>query len=170
MGSRYAVKTAVLTFGSTTFDMETGYAMKPETKEAVEVTALSDTIKQFIEGALKEMDEFTLPIYMKGANDITVDDTPDALSVAVALENGIDKDVELSVSWNRVIVTKVAPSQIQASSDRKALYDVTFRPDGSVAAASTPAASTPAASTPAAETPAAGGSDSGSGTSTGTGN
>lgn len=134
MGNRHAVKSAVLTFGTATFDMETGYVMKPETKEAVEVTALSDTVKQFIAGALKEMDEFTLPLYMKGANDITVDDAPAALGIAVSLEDGIGDDVTFSVSWNRVIVTKVAPSQIQASSDRKALYDVTFRPDGSVAA------------------------------------
>ena len=161
MGNRHAVKSAVLTFGTSTFDMETGYVMKPETKEAVEVTALSDTVKQFIAGALKEMDEFTLPLYMKGANDITVDDAPAALSIAVSLEDGIGDDVTFSVSWNRAIVTKVAPSQIQASSDRKALYDVTFRPDGSVAAASTPAAETPAA-----ETPAAGGSGSSSGSGT----
>lgn len=154
MGNRHAVKSAVLTFGTAPFDMETGYVMRPETKEAVEVTALSDTVKQFIAGALKEMDEFTLPIYMKGENDITVDDAPAALDIAVSLEDGIGEDVTFSVSWNRAIVTKVAPSQIQASSDRKALYDVTFRPDGSVAAASTPAA----------ETPAAGGSDSSSGT------
>lgn len=167
MGSRYAVKTAVLTFGSTNFDMESGYAMKPETKEAVEVTALSDTIKQFIEGALKEMDEFTLPIYMKGANDITVDDSPAALSIAVVLENGIDADVEVSVAWNRAIVTKVAPSQIQASSDRKALYDVTFRPDGSVAAAAT---STPAAETPATNGEGGTGGTSGTGGTGGTGN
>ena len=156
MGNRHAVKSAVLTFGTASFDMETGYVMKPETKEAVEVTALSDTVKQFIAGALKEMDEFTLPLYMKGENDITVDDTPAALDIAVSLEDGIGDDVTFSVSWNRAIVTKVAPSQIQASSDRKALYDVTFRPDGSVAAASTPAA----------ETPAAGGSGSSSGSGT----
>lgn len=134
MGNRRAVKSAVLKFGEATFDMETGYVMKPETKEAVEVTALSDTIKQYIAGALKEMDEFTLPIYMKGENDITVDDSPAALVIDVALEDGISDDVTFSISWNRAIVTKVAPSQIQASSDRKALYDVTFRPDGSVAA------------------------------------
>ena len=60
MANRYAVKSATLTFGSTTYDMASGPAMKAETKEAVEITALSDQVKQFITGALKEVDEFTV--------------------------------------------------------------------------------------------------------------
>lgn len=136
MASRYAVKSATFKFGSKSYDMETGPAMKAETKEAVETTALSDTIKQFIPGALKEVDEFTVPLYMKGtADDLKVDDSPAAVEIEVTLENGEDQDVSgLKVTYNKCIITKVAPSQIQASSDRKALYDVTFRPDGSVAA------------------------------------
>lgn len=131
MGNRYAVKSATLKFGSTTFDMETGIVMKPESRDAVETTSLADTIKRFIKGALKEQDEFTLPIYMKGSGDITVDDTPAAVEIGATLEDGESEDVTLTVKWNKCIVTKVAPSQLQASSDRKALYDVTFRPDGS---------------------------------------
>lgn len=132
MGRRNAVKSATLKFGETTFDMETGPIMKDETREAVEVTALSDKIKRFIKGALKEVDEFTLPIYMKGKDDITVDDTPAPLEIEVVLENGVDEDLTgIKVSYAKVIVTKVASSKIQASSDRKALYDVTFKPDGS---------------------------------------
>ena len=53
MANRYAVKSAVLTFGGETYDMATGPAMKAETKEAVDTTALSDSVKQFITGALK---------------------------------------------------------------------------------------------------------------------
>lgn len=128
---RYAVKSATLKFGSTTFDMETGIVMKPESRDAVETTSLADTIKRFIKGALKEQDEFTLPIYMKGSSDITVDDTPATVEIGATLEDGETDDVSLTVKWNKCIVTKVAPSQLQASSDRKALYDVTFRPDGS---------------------------------------
>lgn len=133
MAQRYAVKSAVLTFGGTTYDMATGPAMKAETKEAVETTALSDQIKQFIPGAVKETDEFTVTLYQKGTGDITVDATPAALSIAVTLENG-DADVSATVSYAKAIVTKVAPPSIDASGDRKATYDVTFRPDGSAAA------------------------------------
>lgn len=128
---RYAVKSATLTFNSVTHDMASGPAMKSETKDAVEVTALSDSVKQFITGALKETDEFTVTLYDKGANNITVDDSPAALTIAVTLENGV-ADATASVAYAKCIVTKVAAPSIDASGDRKATYDVTFRPDGSV--------------------------------------
>ena len=131
--ARYAVKSATLTFNSVTYDMASGPAMAAETKEAVEVTALSDSVKQFITGALKEVDEFTVTLYDKGANNLTVDTAPAALSISVTLENGV-ADATATVSYAKAIVTKVAPPTIDASSDRKATYDVTFRPDGSVAA------------------------------------
>jgi hypothetical protein len=84
---------------------------------------------------LVETDEFTCSLYQKGTGDITVDDAPASLTIAVTLENG-GTDVMTSVSYNKVIVTKVAPPSLDASGDRKAVYDVTFRPDGSVAAQS----------------------------------
>ena len=130
--TRYAVKTAVLTFGAATYDMYTGPVMKAETKDEVEVTALSDVIKQFIPGAVKEVDSFTVTLYQKGTGDITVDDTPAALSISVTLENGVT-DATATVSYNKAIVTKVAPPNVDASGDRRATYDVTFRPDGSTA-------------------------------------
>lgn len=130
--SRYAVKAATLTFGSTSFEMATGPAMKAQTKEAVEVTALTDGVKQFIPGALTEDDEFTVTVYQKGSGDITVGDTPAALTIAVTLENGSGTDATATVSYAKAIVTKVSPPSIDASGDRKAVYDVTFRPDGSV--------------------------------------
>ena len=130
--SRYAVKSATLTFGSTSFEMATGPAMKAQTKEAVEVTALTDSVKQFIPGALTEDDEFTVTLYQKGSGDITVGDTPAALTISVTLENGSGTDATATVSYAKAIVTKVAPASIDASGDRKAVYDVTFRPDGSV--------------------------------------
>lgn len=133
MANRYAVKSAVLTFGGETYDMATGPAMKAETKEAVDTTALSDSVKQFITGALKEIDEFTVTLYQKGSGDITVDAAPAALSIAVTLENG-GTDVTANVAYAKAIVTKVAPPSLDASSDRKAVYDVTFRPDGSTGA------------------------------------
>ena len=134
---RFAVKSATFKFGDKTFDMETGPVMKAETREAVEVTALSDAVKRFIPGALKEVDEFTVSLYMTGAADITVDSAPAALRIEVVIENGESEDVSFALEYPTAIVTKVAPSQIQASSDRKALYDVTIRPDGSDAAAQT---------------------------------
>lgn len=133
MANRYAVKSATLNFGGTAYDMASGPAMKGETKDAVETTALSDQIKQFITGALKEVDEFTIQLYQKGTGDITVDADPAALTISVTLENGVE-DVTTSVAYSKAIVTKVSPPSIDASSDRKAVYDVTFRPDGSTGA------------------------------------
>lgn len=135
MGTRYHVKSATLKFGSTTFEMASGPAAKGQTKEAVEVTALSDSIKQFIPGALTEDDEFTVTLYDKGTGMPAVADKPAALEIAVTLSNGQDEDVSATVSYNKAIVTKVAPPNQDGSGDRKATIDVTFRPDGSTAAA-----------------------------------
>lgn len=134
MGTRYHVKSAVLTFGSATFEMASGPAAKGQTKEAVEVTALSDSIKQFIPGALTEDDEFTVTLYDKGTGMPSVADKPAELKIAVTLSNGQDADVSATVSYNKAIVTKVAPPNQDGSGDRKATVDVTFRPDGSVEA------------------------------------
>ena len=166
MGTRYHVKSATLMFGDATYEMESGPAAKSQTKEAVEVTALADSVKQFIPGALVEDDEFTVTLYDKGADMPSVSDTPAELTISVTLSNGQDEDVTETVKYNKAIVTKVAAPNQDGSGDRKATVDVTFRPDGS-AAAETPA--TPAAGTgsetPAAgtgsETPAAGGEGSG---------
>ena len=137
MGTRYHVKSATLTFGSNTFEMASGPAAKSQTKEAVDVTALSDSVKQFIPGALVENDEFTVTLYDKGTGMPTVGDTPAALAIAVTLSNGVDADVTASVAYNKAIVTKVAAPNQDGDGDRKATVDVTFRPDGSAAAAGT---------------------------------
>lgn len=133
MGTRYHVKSATLTFGSTTYEMASGPAAKGQTKEAVDVTALSDSVKQFIPGALVEDDEVSISLYDKGTGMPSVDTAPAALTIAVTLSNGVDADVTASVSYNKVIVTKVAPPSQDGSGDRKATVDVTFRPDGSAA-------------------------------------
>ena len=135
MGTRYHIKSATLTFGSTTYEMESGPAAKGQTKEPVDVTALADSIKQFIPGALTEDDEFTVSLYDKGTGMPTVGSTPAALTIAVVLSNGQDADVNASVAYNKAIVAKVAPPSQDGSGDRKATVDVTFRPDGSVAVA-----------------------------------
>ena len=129
MANRYGVKSAVFTFGDAAYDMASGPAGKSETKEALEVTALSDQVKNFITGALKEVDEFTLTLY-QGSSDLTVDTAPAAASIAVTLENGADRDVSVTASFNKLIITKVAYPNQDASGDRKGTYDVTFRPDG----------------------------------------
>lgn len=135
MANRFAVKSAILTFGGTAFDMASGPAAKGETREAVDVTALSDQVKQFIKGALKEVDEFTVSLYDKGTGMPTVDSAPAALSIAVTLDDGIvTQPVTATVSYPKAIVTKVSPPSQDASGDRKATVDVTFRPDGSAAA------------------------------------
>ena len=130
--NRWGIKSATLTFGSTTYDMASGIAGKSETRDALEVTALSDQVKQFIVGALKEIDEFTLTLF-QGTTDITIDTAPAAASLSVTLENGIDEDATVTASFNKLIVTKVAYPTQDASGERKATYDVTFRPDGATA-------------------------------------
>ena len=85
MGTRYHVKSATLTFGSTTYEMESGPAAKGQTREAVDVTALADSIKQFIPGALVEDDEFSVSLYDKGASMPSVSDAPAALTITFHL-------------------------------------------------------------------------------------
>lgn len=130
--ARFHIKTATLTFGSTAFEMASGPAAsgKGQTRDAVEVTALSDTFKQFIQGALTEDDEFTVSLYDKGTGMPTVNDTPAALTLAVTLSNGVDNDVSANVAYTKAIVTKVAPPSQDGGGDRKATVDVTFRPTG----------------------------------------
>lgn len=129
--ARWGVKTAILTFDGTVYAMANGPAGKSETRDAIDVTALSDTVKQFIKGAVKEIGEFTVTLYQQGSGDLTVDAKPAAATIAVTLENGIDPDVTETVSFPKLIVTNVSYPNQDASGDRKGTYDVTFRPDGS---------------------------------------
>ena len=131
---RWGVKSATLTFGDATYEMANGPAGQSETRDPIEVTSLTDQVKRFIKGALKEIDEFTVTLYQKSTGNITSDAAPAALSIAVELENGIDPDASASVEIAKAIVSKVAYPNQDASGDRKATYDVTFRPDGSTAA------------------------------------
>ena len=164
MGSRYHLKTATMTFGQASYEMEVGPGAKGQTREATEVTSLADTFKQFIPGALTEDDELTVTIYDKGPeNRPKTSDAPAALAFVVKLSNGEDADVSADFSYVKAIVTKVSPPSQQGSGDRKATIDVTFRPTGEQPAAETSAAETPAAGT-GSETPAAGGEGGGSGT------
>lgn len=135
MGNRFALKNGTLTFGDTVYDATAIIVLPPETREAVDVTATSDTVRQYIKGAVKNFDEITLALYMKVSGNITTDATPAAFEVKGALEDGITTpDPTISLDFNRAIVTKVSPPYLEATSDRKAVYDVTFQPDGSTAA------------------------------------
>lgn len=131
---RWGVKSATLTFNSATYEMAAGPAGQSETREPIEVTSLTDQVKRFIKGALKEIDEFTVTLYQKSTGNLTSDSGPAALSLAVTLENGVDSDATATVSIPGALVSKVAYPNHEATGDRKATYDVTFRPDGSVAA------------------------------------
>lgn len=138
MANRFALKNGTLTFGTTTFDTSTIIVLPPQTREAVDVTANSDDVHQYIKGALKNNDEITLTIYQKSSGNITVDDAPAALAVAGTLEDGVTTpDPTVNLNIPRAIVTKVSPPYIEATGDRKLVYDVTFQPDGSAAAAQT---------------------------------
>ncbi len=138
MANRFALKNATLTFGTATFDTATIIVLPPQTREAVDVTANSDDMHQYIKGALKDNDEITLTIYQKSSGNITVDDAPAALAIAGTLEDGVTTpDPTVNLNIPRAIVTKVSPPYIEATGDRKAVYDATFRPDGSTAAQTT---------------------------------
>lgn len=127
--NRWGVKSATLEYGGTKYDMASGPAGRSETRDAIDVTALSENTKHFITGALKEVDEFTVTLF-QGTSDITVDTAPASATLSVVLENGVDSDASISVEFNNLIVTKVAYPAQDASGDRKGTYDVTFRPDG----------------------------------------
>ena len=138
MGNRFALKSGTLTFGSATYDAASIIVLPPETREAVDVTATSDDVHQYIKGALKNNDEITLTLYMKPSGNLSVDATPAAFAVAGVLEDGITTpDPTISLNFNRAIITKVSPPYLEATGDRKLVYDVTFQPDGSAAAAQT---------------------------------
>ena len=163
MGTRYHVKTATMTFGSSSYEMKVGPAAKGQTRDETEVSSLGDVFKQFIPGALTEDDALTVTISDKGPNNRPkTSDAPAALAFAVKLSNGEDPDVEADFSYVKAFVTKVSPPNLDGGGDRGATIDVAFRPTGEQPAA-TPAAT--AAETPAAgegaETPAAGGEGSG---------
>ena len=132
--ARYHVKSATLKFGETAFEMANGPAAKGETREAVDVTSLADTVKKFIPGAVKELDEFTVTLFDKGSGMPTVDDKPAKLEISVTLSDGENADVSAKVEYLKAIVTKVAPPSQDATGDRKATIDVTFRPNGEVGA------------------------------------
>ena len=132
--ARYHVKSATLKFGETAFEMANGPAAKGETREAVEVTSLADTVKKFIPGAVKELDEFTVTLFDKGSGMPTVDDKPAKLEISVTLSDGENADLSAKVEYLKAIVTKVAPPSQDATGDRKATVDVTFKPNGEVGA------------------------------------
>ena len=132
--ARYHVKSATLKFGETAFEMANGPAAKGETREALDVTSLADTVKKFIPGAVKELDEFTVTLFDKGSGMPTVDDKPAKLEISVTLSDGENADVSAKVEYLKAIVTKVAPPSQEATGDRKATVDVTFKPNGEVGA------------------------------------
>lgn len=132
--ARYHVKSATLKFGEETFEMANGPAAKGETREAVDVTSLADTVKKFIPGAVKELDEFTVTMFDKGSGMPSVDDKPAKLEISVTLSDGENADVSAKVEYLKAIVTKVAPPSQDATGDRKATVDVTFKPNGEVGA------------------------------------
>jgi hypothetical protein len=131
MGTRYHVKSATLTFGSATYEMETGPHAPGWTRDPTDVTALNDTHKQYIPGALIEDDEITVTIYDKGPSARPQkSDPPAALSFEVKLSHGEDSDITANYSYVKAIVVKVTPPSQEGNGDRKATLDVTFRPNG----------------------------------------
>lgn len=133
--NRFAVKSATFSFGSTSLDMASAPVIAGETREACEVTSLADQVRRFIKGALKEKNEFTASFYDKGTGMPTVDSAPANVSISVTLENGEDTDVTETYT-EKCLVTKVSPPSQDATGDRKATVDITFRPTGEASSSS----------------------------------
>lgn len=123
------VATATVKYGNATIEVYSVPGGKSETREALEITTVSDTVKKFMPGALTEEDEFTLSLKDKGEGMPSVSDEPKALEITVTLSGGAT-DKTVTVSYSKVIVTKVVPGTVEGSGDRKATLDVTFRPTG----------------------------------------
>ena len=62
MANRFALKSGTLRFGTAIYDAASIIVLPPETREAVDVTATSDEVHQYIKGALKNNDEITLTL------------------------------------------------------------------------------------------------------------
>lgn len=135
MGTK--VVTATVKFGTKVLKVYNAPASssKGQTREALEVTSLADTKRCYIPGALIEDDEITLTLVDEGEGMPTVSDTPAALEITATISDGVNTDKTATVKYAKAIVTKVSPPSQDATGDRKATVDVTFRPDGSEAAA-----------------------------------
>lgn len=99
------------------------------TCEAVDVTALSDTVKRFVGGAVTEYDEFTATLYQTDGGDLAAGSAPETVVIEVALGDGEIEPSVMTIEF-KALITKVAYPEQEATGDRKATYDVTFRPLG----------------------------------------
>lgn len=118
-----AIKTATLTYGSSSYDIESIPVGVPEERETFDITAFGDTIKKFFCSNCKELGEFDIEVLKVGT--IATSDTASALSISVTDEDGSS----VSLSFGDCYLVAVKPGSA-STSDRKATQTLTFRPKG----------------------------------------
>ena len=133
MANGKVVATATLKFGGTEYKVDSMPTGKNQSSDAVEVTSLADSVKQFIPGAVVENDEITVTLF-RGESDIAINAMGE-LEITANLSDGTTSGkATVTVKHANAIVTAVSYPSDEATGDRKGTYDVTFRPDGTTAA------------------------------------
>ena len=131
MGTRYHVKSATLTFGSATYEMETGPHAPGWTREPTDVTALNDNHKQFIPGALVNNKEFQAVV--QGIAEAPEINKVADVALTIVFNDG-KEDVKKEVEIPNCILKDIDPPAADATGDRAANWTLTFQPGGSTAA------------------------------------
>lgn len=127
MSSKSVVVSAVVKFGSASYDVRAIPCGIPESADLPDVTVLADVEQRFEPAACTEDGDIV----------VTIAGTPPAVNSVGSLV--IEKKVSTaggaaasaSVSIGTAIVTSVEPSTLEAGGDRVQTWDVTFKPNGS---------------------------------------
>ena len=121
------VKSATLTIGSTAHKIYEMPIRKGLSRDAVEVTDLSDTTKTYVAGAVEEWPEFTIKVADSGQS-IATSIAAQSMTITANLTDGTNTQA-YTETFN-ALVTKVESSTYAGDGDRKAALTLTIRPDG----------------------------------------
>ena len=123
--------TSTFTLGTKTYKVASAPVQKGVTREAVNVTDLSQGVMQYVAGAVENWDEFTLTVYDDGTAPAT-SSAPEVYSVTSTISDGVNQQA-VSISF-KALITKIAPSTVESEGGRKATLDLTIQPTGETAA------------------------------------
>lgn len=117
-----------ITFGSgSSWKVYGAPIRKPESRDAVDVTSLDETVAHYVAGAVLKGDEFTITIADEGQT-IETSTVSAAYSISSTITDGTSEET-VSVSFN-ALLTKVSGGSIEGAGDRKATIELTFQPSG----------------------------------------
>ena len=125
--------TTTITFGGASYKVYSTPIRKPETREAVDVTTVDQTVAQFVAGAVVKGDEFTIKIADEGQT-IETSTAPAIFTISSTITDGTNSYTVSATFY--ALITKIAGSSIEGSGDRKAAIDITFQPSGNDSAQS----------------------------------